>query len=267
MEFKTVLLTHVILFTIGFLDFFIIGGLIKTMDKKLIYAADDEQNIRFIIKSFLEKEGYEVETFNSGDALLERFFTKPSDLVILDVMMPGTDGFTVCSKLRSESSVPIIILSAKDKESDYVTGILTGSDDYFTKPFSPVTLVMKIKAIFRRIEMENAPKIKETQNVFGDLCINPGNKTITCDNCDLGLTVSEFNLLSYLINNQDRAISRDELLNKLWGFESDVGTRAADDSIKRIRKKLSNSGSKVIIDTVWGYGFKVKFEGETNEEA
>lgn len=232
------------------------------MGSKLIYAADDEYNIRFIIKSFLEKEGYIVETFVTGDELLKRFEEKPSDMVILDVMMPGTDGFSVCAKLRQKSSVPIIFLSAKDKEIDYVTGIATGSDDYFTKPFSPVTLVMRVKAIFRRIEMENAPKTDNLPAGYGDVVLNHSQKIASKDGIDIGLTVSEFNLVSYLVENKERAISRDELLNRLWGFECEVGTRAADDSVKRIRKKLASANSNVVIETVWGFGFRLKVEGD-----
>jgi DNA-binding response OmpR family regulator len=230
------------------------------MAQKLIYAADDEHNIRFIIKSFLENEGYMVETFETGDALIDTFEKKPADLVILDIMMPGSDGFSICAKLRQKSSVPIIILSAKDKEIDYVTGIATGSDDYFTKPFSPVTLVMRVKAIFRRIEMENTPKSNNTSVCFGDILLNQSQKNALKDGIDLGLTISEFNMLAYLIEQKERAISRDELLNRLWGFESEIGTRAADDAVKRIRKKLTAVNSNVIIETVWGFGFRLKVE-------
>ena len=232
------------------------------MARKLIYAADDEKNILIIIKSFLEKEGYEVETFKTGDLLLEHFLLKASDMVILDVMMPGTDGFAICSKLRKISNVPIIILSAKDKEADYVTGISTGSDDYFTKPFSPVTLVMRVKAIFRRIDMENAAKQPESDLKLGDIIINRAKKVALCNKVDLALTVSEINLLAYFIENNERAIPREELLNRLWGFESDVETRAVDDTIKRLRKKLSTVKSNVMIEAVWGYGFRIKSEGD-----
>ena len=121
---------------------------------KLIYIADDEDNIRYLVKTFLENTGYEVEDFNNGELLLEKFQIKPCDMVILDVMMPGSDGFEICKKIREESIVPIIMLTARDTDIDYITGITLGSDDYFTKPFSPMSLVMRVKAIFRRIEFE-----------------------------------------------------------------------------------------------------------------
>ncbi|MDB7635762.1 response regulator transcription factor [Lactococcus garvieae] len=121
---------------------------------KTIYIADDDDNIRLAIKAFLEKEDFKVEDFPTGDQLSERFNEAPSDFVILDVMMPGSNGFTILKALRAQSIVPIIMLTARDSDLDYATGLDLGSDDYFTKPFSPMELVMRVKAIFRRIEFE-----------------------------------------------------------------------------------------------------------------
>jgi len=123
------------------------------MSKK-IYIADDETNIRLGIKTFLENAGYEVEDFETGDLLLAAFSQNPADLVILDVMMPGSNGFVVCKEIRKTSRVPIIMLTARDSDLDYATGLDLGSDDYLTKPFSPMALTMRVKAIFRRIEFE-----------------------------------------------------------------------------------------------------------------
>jgi len=122
--------------------------------RKLIYIADDETNIRAAIKAFLENAGFDVADFETGDALLDAFAEKPADLVVLDVMMPGSNGFVVCKALRRVSTVPIIMLTARDSDLDYATGLDIGSDDYLVKPFSPMALVMRIKAIFRRIEFE-----------------------------------------------------------------------------------------------------------------
>ena len=124
------------------------------MSNKKIYIADDETNIRLAIKTFLENAGYEVEDFTTGDLLLERFNENPADLVVLDVMMPGSNGFVICKELRKISRVPIIMLTARDSDLDYATGLDLGSDDYLVKPFSPMALTMRIKAIFRRIEFE-----------------------------------------------------------------------------------------------------------------
>ena len=121
---------------------------------KQIYIADDETNIRLAIKTFLENAGYTVEDFENGDLLLEAFAEKPADMVVLDVMMPGSNGFVVCKELRKKSHVPIIMLTARDSDLDYATGLDLGSDDYLVKPFSPMALVMRVKAIFRRMEFE-----------------------------------------------------------------------------------------------------------------
>ena len=122
---------------------------------KRIYVADDDDSIRQVIKTFLTSDGHSVEDFPTGDLLLERFRTMPCDLVILDVMMPGSDGFTVCTLLRKVSTVPIIMLTARDSENDYAMGLGLGSDDYITKPFSAMSLLMRVRAIFRRIDFES----------------------------------------------------------------------------------------------------------------
>lgn len=225
--------------------------------QKNIYIADDEQNIRDAIKSFLENGGYCVTAFENGDALLAAFQEQPCDLVILDVMMPGSNGFTICLKLREISTVPIIMLTARDSDVDYATGINLGSDDYFTKPFSALSLVMRVKAIFRRIEFDKGQDNSLLRVItYADIQLNMNRKTAQLGNAPLELTPNEYSLLCYLIENKDRAISRDELLSKIWGYSSEVETRAADDTVRRLRKKLS--GSRTIIDTVWGFGFRLK---------
>ena len=230
--------------------------------QKLIYAADDEMNIRDLIKMFLENAGYAIEVFENGDALWERFQLKPCDLVILDIMMPGRDGFTICTQIRKMSTIPIIMLTARSSEVDYITGLSLGSDDYFTKPFSPMSLVMRIQAIFRRIEMDRGNS-KETQTLsFQDITVYPDKKTILILDRPIDFTPTEFDLIRYLLENKDRAISREELLNKVWGYDSAVETRVTDDTIKRIRKKLLNAGSQTLIETIWGYGFKLSGKEE-----
>lgn len=231
------------------------------MGKKLIYIADDEVNICNIIKSFLIKEGYEAETFYDGRSLLEAFDAKQADMLIIDVMMPEIDGYSICSLIRQKSSVPIIIVSAKDTEPDKIAGLTLGCDDYMTKPFSPMELIARIKSIFRRIELDkNNPSGNKVLNLL-DVTINHAAKKAEIGGKDIGLTGMEFSLLYYLAVNKDRAVSRGELLDKLWGYEDEVETRATDDMIKRIRKKLLNSGSKLKIDTVWGFGFRINDEG------
>jgi len=231
------------------------------MDKKLIYIADDEINICNIIKSFLIKEGFDVEIFNNGRSIFDAFNRKQADMLILDIMMPEIDGYALCSLIRLKSCVPIIIVSAKDTESDKIAGLKLGGDDYLTKPFSTMELIARINSIFRRINFDKPPASTPEVIKLLDVSINFNNKQVTVNCITLNLTVMELSLLYYLIKNKNRAISRDELLDKVWGFENKVETRATDDMIKRIRKKLSDAGSVLKIDTIWGFGFTVKDEG------
>lgn len=226
---------------------------------KQIYIAEDEKNIRHLVQSFLQKEGYQVTAFETGDKLYEVFQTKPCDLIILDIMMPGNSGLTICAKLRAISKVPIIMLTARDTEEDYISGISLGSDDYFTKPFSPMQLIMRVKAIFRRIDMDTE-QARETLS-FADVTVNQNKLIAFCNNKELNLTSTEFSLLAYMLEHHDRAVSREELLNKIWGYDNAVETRATDATVKRLRRKLSGAGSSVIIDTVWGYGFRISKAG------
>ena len=227
---------------------------------KLIYVAEDEANIRIPIKAFLEKEGYLVTAFENGDLLFDEFQKQTPDLVILDVMMPGSSGFIICTKIRAVSNIPIIMLTARGSDEDYTTGISLGSDDYLTKPFSPAKLVMRVKALFRRLEMETSvSKITPTSNKieYADISIDADNLTTYCKGVELKLTNTELKFLMHLIRNKDKAISRDELLTKIWEHEYAIETRVTDDTVKRLRKKLTNAKSDILIETVWGYGFRI----------
>ncbi len=222
---------------------------------KKIYIADDEKNIRDIIALFLRNDGFIVETFANGDELKKVFDEEPSDLVILDIMMPGTDGVTLCNEIRQKSNVPIIIVSAKDTELDRITGITMGADDYLVKPFSPMELVARIKGIFRRINCHESVQ-EEKHLQFGDITLDISTRTCKLEDSVLDLTPTEFALMAYMFKHQEKAISRDELLKNVWKFDFDVCTRATDDVLKRLRKKLLSSN--VRISSVWGYGFKLE---------
>jgi DNA-binding response OmpR family regulator len=227
--------------------------------QKLIYIAEDEENINKLIKSFLEDAGYEVKAFMNGDLLFDAFLEKACDLVVLDIMMPGTDGITICSQLREISNVPIIVLTAKDSEMDYVRGITMGSDDYLTKPFRPTVLMMRVKALLRRVEMERESIVKPQGNnsIYGDLTYSDEKKMICCHDKNLELTMTELHLLAYFIENATKAVSRDDLLSEVWGVHTEVETRVTDETVRRIRKKMLESGSNVQIQTVWGFGYKL----------
>lgn len=221
---------------------------------KRIYIADDELNIRDLMHSFLEKAGYEVRSFQSGDALLTAFYLEPADLVVLDIMMPGTDGLQICNKLRNRCGVPIIIVSARDSELDRITGITMGSDDYLVKPFSPLELVARINSVFRRIELDRGQGSQTTAS-YGNITLNAATHEARSNGNPINLTPTEFLLLYYLFSNSERAVSREELIKNVWQFESNADTRAADDVLKRLRKKLACSD--VSIESVWGFGFKL----------
>lgn len=224
---------------------------------KLIYAADDEENIRELIKMFLEDAGYKVQIFPDGDSLLEIFAEIPADMVILDVMMPGRDGIKICDELRKISKVPIIILTAKDTEFDFIRGITVGSDDYIIKPFRPTMLLMKIKSIFRRIEMEHNKNTEISDINIAGLIISSKVRSAFYQNQDLKLTGTEFALLSYLAKYYKQAVNREALLKDVWGYETDVETRVVDETIRRLRNKMKDIGCSLKIETVWGYGYKM----------
>jgi DNA-binding response OmpR family regulator len=229
------------------------------MSNERIYIADDDENIREALKVFLQSEGYEVNTFDTGDALILQFREEGCDLIILDIMMPGSDGFTICSEIRRSSTVPIIMLTARDSDLDYATGLSIGSDDYLTKPFSAMSLVMRVKALFRRIAFEReklskGPKVKML--VFGDVTVDEDNKTVAIRGLDVSFTPNEYSLLAFLLKNSSRAVSRDELLDNIWGIHKEVETRAVDDTVRRIRKKLAESNLEIA--AVWGFGFRIK---------
>lgn len=231
-----------------------------------IYIADDEKDIRDLIKSFLESDGYEVSAFETGDELKAVFDEKPADLVILDIMMPGTDGLTLCRKLREKSSVPIIILTAKDSEYDYVQGITIGSDDYLTKPFRPTALLMRVRSLLRRMDMnekgDRSSKMSDEDISIGDLTFSGRRNEILCGGRPVKLTRTELKMLSYMMKNPEKAYSRDELLNAIWGYDTKVETRVTDETLRRIRKQLSACESNVSVRTMWGFGYRIEVNGD-----
>ena len=231
---------------------------------KKIYVADDEKNICFLIQNFLEKEGFEVTCFHDGESILEACEKEMPDLCILDVMMPGMDGLTVCTQIRKRSHVPIIIVSAKDSPLDRITGITLGSDDYLVKPFLPLELVTRVKALFRRVDAFSGQEeeTKDTQE-FGDITLYTKRRAAQLKGADFALTPLEFDFLNHMLEHPEHAASRDDLLKALWKVDSkEVVTRAVDDMVKRLRKKLKEQGSTVKIETVWGYGFRLINGGE-----
>lgn len=226
-----------------------------------IYLADDEKNIREIMTTFLQNDGYDVSAFADGYSIRQAFDTQIPDMLILDIMMPGEDGLSLCSYFRKKSSIPIIIVSAKDTPMDRVTGIMMGSDDYLTKPFLPLELAIRVRALFRRIELLSEDKERKDQPVScGNLCVVPSRRMILVGGEIFKATPTEYEFLFYLIQRKHSAVSKRELLKNIWGYHPDIDlddTRVADDLVKRVRKKLRESGCTAMIETIWGYGYQM----------
>ncbi len=218
-----------------------------------IYIADDDKDIRRLLEIFLKNEGYRVFPFENGDDLYEAFLTSPADLIILDIMMPKTDGLSVCENLRKISSVPIILLTAKDTDADYIAGISLGSDDYMVKPFNPTVLSMKVKALLRRVSMYE--KDQERDLFCGDLTYLLKERSVYCKETEIKLTNTELACLKYMMDHFHEAVSREDLLAHVWGYEDAVETRVTDETVRKIRKKLKQAQSKVRIKNKWGYGY------------
>jgi len=226
----------------------------------LIYIADDDEIYRWLVQSLLEQEGYRVECFETGDQLLVAYNRQPCDLAILDIIMPGNSGHSVCKMLREVTDMPIIMLTGQNTDDDYVTGISQGCDIYLGKPFKPAHLIVHVKMLLlRNSEASKKPKADELQSFqYADIVLFPNKLTAYCNDQELSLTNNEFKLLLYLLENQKKPVSRDELLSEIWGYDNPVETRATDDTVKRLRRKLAEKGSTVSIDTVWGFGFKLR---------
>ncbi|MCL2285358.1 MAG: response regulator transcription factor [Firmicutes bacterium] len=230
---------------------------------KLIYISDNDILVRQIIQTFLEKEGFRVVCFENVDLLYSAFLDKECELLILDIQTPDSNNFMVAAKIRQLSNLPIIMLTTRESEDDYVFGISLGIDVYLTKPVNPVRLVAHVRALLIKAELnKHVPAAKvRSQLSYADITIYPDNLITHCKEAELKLTKTEFQLLKFMFEHQNRAISRGELLNKIWGYNSPIGTRATDDTIKRLRRKLVAADSKVLIDTVWGFGFRLRTKG------
>ena len=224
---------------------------------KHILIVDDEKRIRDLIVMYLKKEGYEVTDFDNADKAYEFLQNNEVDLLVLDIMMRGMNGLDLCKKVRMTSEVPIIFVSARGEELDRILGLELGADDYLAKPFSVRELVVRIKNILRRT---NAVVQKKEDNVLSveDLKIFIEQRIVKVGEEEVALTTKEYEVLKYLVENKGYPLSRDKIIQNIWGYEYDGYDRNVDDTIKRLRKKLKDIESKVKIQTVWGYGYKVQ---------
>lgn len=214
------------------------------MELKKVLIIEDEKSISDIIKFNLTKEGFEAVTAYDGQDGLNKALTLSPDLILLDIMLPVMDGFAVCKKVREKSTVPIIMLTAKEEEVDKVLGLELGADDYMTKPFGMRELVARIKANIRRADFINTAKNEPSKiQQFGNLAIDMNRYEVRKDETPLELTLREFELLKYLAEREDKVFSREQLLEEVWGYEYYGDIRTVDVTVRRLREKLEDDSS------------------------
>lgn len=223
------------------------------MSEKIL-VVDDEPSIVELVSYNLKAAGYTVTTASDGMEALSMLESDPPDLVLLDVMLPELDGFSVCQRIRKTHSVPIIMLTARGGEADKIWGLEIGADDYITKPFSPKEMLARVKAVLRRREGDGP---QDTRLRIGQLAIDHDARRVYLGEELIELTPKEFDLLSYFAKNIGRALSRDLLLRILWGYEYTGGTRTVDVHVRRLRQKLNDTGDEPrFIETVHGVGYR-----------
>lgn len=225
------------------------------MDKLKILVVDDESRMRKLVKDFLVKNDFEVLEAEDGEAAMEIFYnTKDLALIILDVMMPKMDGWQVCREIRQYSKVPIIMLTARGDERDELRGFELGVDEYISKPFSPRILVARVEAILRRTGQTEDSDVIEVAGIV----LNKAAHEVTVDGKPIELSYKEFELLTYFMENQGIALSREKILNAVWNYDYFGDARTIDTHVKKLRSKMGKKGE--LIRTVWGMGYKFEVE-------
>jgi DNA-binding response OmpR family regulator len=214
-----------------------------------VLLVEDEPSVGELVRGYLSRDGYRVIWVRSGEEALAELERHPVRLVLLDIGLPGRDGFDVCRTMRARSQVPILMLTARDEEPDRIVGLEVGADDYVTKPFSPRELVARMKAVLRRSE----PQGRQEVLTLGDVLVNRETHDVTVAGEPVELTTKEFDLLSYFLANANVVLSRDLLLDRVWGVEYPGGTRTVDVHVAQLRRKLGRPG---LIRTLRGTGYK-----------
>ena len=217
---------------------------------KKILIIEDESSISDFVKLELEYEGYQVSIKEDGREGLKEALENDYDLIILDIMLPSMNGFEICRRLKREKNSPIIMLSAKDSVTDKVNGLQIGADDYIPKPFAIEELLARINAIFRRVDSLDNHIVK-----FKDLVINRNSRTVSRNDKEINLTNKEYELLMILIDNKDKVVTRDELLEKIWGYEYEPETNVTDVYVRYLRSKLNNENKEEYIQTIRSVGY------------
>lgn len=219
------------------------------MSAQSILVVEDEETIASLVRAYLERDGFRVTWVGSGTEALAELERDPPQLIVLDIGLPDTNGFELCRRVRETSSVPIIMLTARDEEEDRVAGLDVGADDYITKPFSPRELAARVKAVLRRTE----PAEQDDALVLGDVVVRRSEREVTVGGELVELRTREFDLLAYLIENRGAVVTRDQLLDRVWGLEYPGGTRTVDVHIAQLRSKL---GRPELIQTIRSVGYK-----------
>lgn len=225
------------------------------MDKIKILVVDDESRMRKLVRDFLEREGFQVLEAKDGLEAMEIFYgDKDISLIILDVMMPKMDGWQVCREVRQSSRIPVIMLTARGEERDELQGFELGVDEYISKPFSPKILVARVEAILRRSNVLNPEEVADA----GGIVIDKTAHQVTIDGKVIELSYKEFELLSYFVENQGIALSREKILNNVWNYDYFGDARTIDTHVKKLRSKMGEKGN--YIRTIWGMGYKFEVE-------
>ncbi|HHV60094.1 MAG TPA: response regulator transcription factor [Clostridiaceae bacterium] len=229
------------------------------MEKEKILIADDEERIRDMIKEYVSLEGYDIEEASDGVEALNLFRENKYSLIILDVMMPKMDGWSVCREIRKVSHVPVIMLTARGEEYDKLFGFELGVDDYIVKPFSPKELLARMKAIIRRSTLPFQDAQKENKAVFEGLVIEFDSRNVYVDGNIVSLTPKEYELLNFFVRHPNRVFSREQLLTEVWGYDFTGDDRTVDTHVKMLRESLGHYRKFIV--TVWGTGYKFEAGG------
>lgn len=219
-----------------------------------ILLAEDEDRLRKIVAKYLKAEGYHVIEAQNGKEALDYFHIETVDLIILDVMMPETDGWLVLKKVRETSDIPVIMLTARTEEEDTLFGFKLGADDYVGKPFRTRELIARVKALLAR----TGNKLDQKEIHLGDLVIQPLARRVELDGQEINLSPKEYDTLMFFIDNMNRALSREQIIVRIWGYDYDGEDRSVDTIVKRLRKKLGKTGDQIV--TVRGIGYRLDGE-------
>ena len=220
-----------------------------------VLVVDDEPIVREVVVRYLEREGHTTLEADRGDRAREVLEQQTPDLVVLDVMLPGTDGLELCRWIRARSDLPVILLTARGEEADRIIGLELGADDYVTKPFSPRELAARVRTVLRRSAPSEDPRARFT---FGDLEVDTRTREVRKSGTELRLTAKEFDLLAFLAGNPRRVFGRDQLMSRVWGYEAAFDTGTVTVHVRRLREKIETDPSTPLhLQTVWGVGYRL----------